>query len=199
MPGALRAASLLAAAALLSAAPPARAEPAAFVLDPEHTSITFFTHHLGFADIAGMFLESEGSFRYDEATQELADVRIAIKTGSVFTNHEKRDEHLRGPDFLNSGEFPEMTFVATQAEKLSDRTGRLTGEVTLLGVTRPMTLEVTLNKSGTYPFGDGHYAIGIDATSALKRSEFGMTYGVDGGWVGDEIRFVIGFEAIRQD
>lgn len=187
------------AAACLTLTQTAQAEPADFVLDPEHISITFFTHHLGYADVAGMFLESEGSFRFDEDTRELSDVRIVIKTASVFTNHERRDGHLRGPDFLNVDEFPEMLFEGQSAEPLTETTGRITGDLTLLGVTRPMTLDVRLNKTGNYPFGDEHYAIGIDATGTIRRSDFGMVYGVDGGWVGDDIRLVIGFEAIRQE
>ncbi len=175
-----------------------KAEPADFVFDPEHTYITFFVSHLGLADVAGMFLESSGSFRYDEENKQLASLQITIKTDSVFTNHQKRDEHLRSADFLNSSEFPEMTFVATKAEKLSDSTGKITGDLTLLGVTKPVTLDVTLNGSGNYPFGDGHYAIGVHATGSFKRSDFGMSYGVDGNLVGDEVKLVIGFEGIRQ-
>lgn len=176
----------------------AKAEPADFVLDPTHTYITFFVSHLGYSDMAGMFLESSGSFSYDEETQELKNATITVKTDSVFTNHDKRDEHLRNADFLNTSEFPEMTFVATKTEKLSDSEGKLTGDLTLLGVTKPITLDLKLNKAGNYPFGDGHYAIGIDATGSFKRSDFAMSYGVDGGIVGDEIKLVIGLEGIRQ-
>lgn len=175
-----------------------RAAPADFVFDPDHTYITFFVSHLGFADLAGMFLESSGSFRYDEETQELANVKVTVKTDSVFTNHDKRDEHLKSADFLNSSEFPEMTFVATKAEKVSATEGKLIGDLTLLGVTKPITLDLKMNKAGNYPFGDEHYAIGIDATGSFKRSDFGMSYGVDGNIVGDEIKLVLGFEGIRQ-
>lgn len=174
------------------------AEAAEFELDPTHTSITFFVSHIGFADTAGMFLESSGTFSYDEETQELKNAKITVNTDSVFTNHDKRDEHLKGADFLNTGEYPEMTFVATQAEKLSTTEGKVTGDLTLLGVTKPITLDVKLNNAGNYPFGDGHYAIGIDATGTFKRSDFGMSYGVDGNIVGDEIKLVLGFEGIRQ-
>lgn len=177
----------------------ARAEMADFTLDTEHISIAFFTHHLGFADVAGLFLEAEGSFRYDEATQQLADLRVAIQTDSVFTNHEDRDDHLRSEEFLNVEEFPEMIFEGRSAEPLTATTGRVSGDLTLLGVTRPVTLGVTLNKAGRYPILDEHYAIGVHATGALRRSDFGMTYGLADNWVGDEIRLVIGFEAIRRD
>lgn len=180
-------------------ATPAWAEPAEFALDPRHTSIAFFVHHLGYADLAGLFLQSEGTFRYDEESQELSDLRVVVKTASVFTNDDERDGHLQSADFLNADEFPEMIFEGTVAEPLGEDTGRITGQLTLLGVTLPMTLDATLNKAERYPFGDEHYAIGIDATGTIKRSDFGMSYGADNGWVGDEIRFVLGFEAIRQE
>lgn len=176
----------------------AHAEPAHFELDPEHTSITFFVKHVGFADTAGMFLESDGSFTYDEETQELSDLEVVIQTASVFTAHEARDEHLRGGDFLNVEQYPEMTFVGTSAEAKSDSSGTVTGDLTLLGVTRPVTLDVTLNKTGRYPFGDEHYALGIDATTTIRRSEFGMTYAIEPPLVGDEVEIRIGFEGIRQ-
>lgn len=175
------------------------AEPARFTLDPEHISITFFAHHLGYSDVAGMFREARGSFTFDEEARELSDLEVVVDTASVFTDHERRDEHLRGPDFLNVAEFPEMTFTMTGAEPQGADRGRIEGELTLLGTTRPMTLEATFNKGARYPFGDEHYAIGVDATGSIRRSEFGMTYGVENDWVGDEITFVIGFEAKREE
>jgi polyisoprenoid-binding protein YceI len=195
--GAPRRALLLALGWLLGTGAPAAAEPAEFVLDPEHTSITFFVSHLGYADVAGMFLEASGSFRYDEAARELSDLRIVVETASVFTNHARRDEHLRGPDFLNVAKFPQMVFTGTGAEPLDERSGRVSGDLTLLGTTLPVTLDVWLNKAGRYPFLDEHYAIGIDARGTISRSAFGMTYGEE--WVGDEIRLVIGLEAIRRE
>lgn len=176
------------------------AEPREFVLDPDHTSITFFIDHLGFAETAGMFLASEGSFVYDEATQELSELEVVVQTASVFTNHEERDEHLRNADFLNVAEFPEMTFVGTSAEPLSADHGTVTGDLTLLGVTRPVTFDVRLNRADRYPFGDEHYAIGVDATGTIRRSEFGMTYAIEPPVnVGDEIEIRLGIEAIRQE
>lgn len=174
------------------------AEPREFVLDKTHLYITFFVSHIGYSDLAGMFLEADGNFTYDEEVKELKAAEVTIKTDSVFTNHEARDNHLRGADFLNVKEFPEMTFVATKAERVSDTEGKVTGDLTLLGVTNPITLDVTFNKAGNYPFGDGHYAVGFDAIGSFKRSDFGMSYGVQGDIVGDEIKLVIGAEGIRQ-
>lgn len=114
------------------------------------SSITFFAQHLGFADIAGMFLESAGSFTFDEDARELSDLRVVIRTDSVFTGHERRDRHLRGGDFLNVEAFPEMIFEGRRAAPHTDTTGQIEGDLTLLGITQPTTLEVTFNKAGRY-------------------------------------------------
>jgi len=176
---------------------PASAGAERYELDPEHTSIGFMTMHIGYAKVIGMFLKSSGSFTFDEEALTLSDVEVSIDTDSVFTNHDKRDQHLRSPDFLNSAEFPEMTFVGTSSEKLTDNTGIVHGELTLLGQTHPLSLQVTFNKAGAYPFGD-NYSVGISARATVIRSQYGMTYAVDNGWVGDEIELLLEFEAIRQ-
>jgi polyisoprenoid-binding protein YceI len=191
----------LAAAALIAigvSASPAKAEPREFTLDPEHISIGFLVHHLGLADVLGMFREASGSFVYDEEANTVSDVEMTIQTASVFTNHERRDEHLRGPDFLNAKEYPTMTFTADEAVKTGENTAKLKGELTMLGVTKPLTLDVTYKGGTFYPFGDGHYAVGISARGTVKRTDYGMTYAAANGWVGDEIHLIIEFEAKRK-
>src|SRR5690606_28613069 len=118
-------------------------------------------------------------------------------TDSVDSHHEERDEHLRSGDFLAADDHPEIRFVMTGAEPTGERTGKVTGDLTVRGVTRPVTLDVTWNKTGPYPFGS-NYVTGISARTTLKRSEFGMTYGVENGLVGDEVEVIIELEAIRQ-
>ena len=186
-------------ALLLPASPsPSLAEPARFEIDPEHVAVAFLVRHIGYADTLGQFLEVEGSFRYDEATKDLSDLEVTIEAESVFSNHEKRDDHVRGGDFLDADDHPEIRFVGTSATPSSDTTGKVTGELTLLGVTRPVTLDVTLNKSGTYPFGHKRQVLGISARTTIKRSAFGMTYAVENGFVGDEVEVIIELEAIRE-
>ncbi len=174
------------------------ATPAEYRLDPEHLTISFLVEHIGYAKTLGRFLEGEGSFVFDEEALTLSDVRVVVQTDSVSTDHEKRDEHLRSDDFLDVDDYPEMTFVGRESRQTGERTGVLEGELTLLGQTRPLTLELTWNKSGPYPFGD-NYVTGVSARGTLKRSEYGMTYAVENGWVGDEVELIIEFEAIRQD
>ncbi len=174
-----------------------QAAPDEYELDETHTSIVFMADHIGYQNQMGMFLESEGSFTYDSEAGTVSDLRVVIQSDSIFSNHKKRDQHLKSPDFLNAREFPELVFEGTGAEKLTENTGRIMGNFTMLGQTRPMVLEVTKNKEGPYPWGD-NYVIGLSATGSVKRSEFGMTYGVEDALVGDEITFFLEFEAIRQ-
>ena len=192
--------SLLAA---LSVFGPARAEPAKYVIDPEHFSIAMSIRHIGYFDLVGLFTEGAGSFVFDEAKPAVTDIRITIKTASFFSGHKKRDDHVRSADFLDAKAFPEMIFVGKSSEKTGERTGRIHGELTLRGVTRPLTLDVTWVKSGEYPIGGGlfgskPYVTGIDARATLKRSDFGMTYALDNGLVGDDVTLMLGFEARRQ-
>ena len=175
----------------------AYAEPHEYEIDPDHAAIGFLVDHVGYAKVLGMFLESEGSFTFDADSLTLSDVKIVVETESVFTNHKKRDQHLRSPDFLNAREFPEMVFTMTKAEKITDTTGKVHGELELIGLKKPLVLDVTFNKAGEYPFND-NYAIGISARGSFKRSDYGMMYGVDNGWVGDEVELILEFEAVRQ-
>jgi polyisoprenoid-binding protein YceI len=197
------AAMVAAGAVTFDAAREAQAAPTEFVIDPAHFSVGFLVDHIGYAKVLGMFLQAGGSFTFDEEALELSDVRIVIQADSVFTNDEERDNHLRSPDFLNAAEFPEIVFVGREPERLTDTTGRLTGDLTLLGITRPVTVDLTFNKSGRYPFGGGlfsdpPYAVGISARTSFQRSDFGMTYAVENGWVGDAVELILEFEAVRQ-
>jgi polyisoprenoid-binding protein YceI len=176
----------------------ARATPARYILDPNHMSIGFLISHVGFERLLGIFREAEGSFVFDEQNPAVSDINVMIKAASVFTNHDARDEHLRKPDFLWVEKYPEITFRGTSAEQTGPRSGKVIGDLTLRGVTRPVTLDVVWNKSGQYPFGDMHYVAGISARAKIKRSDFGMTYAVESGLVGDEAEIILEFEAIRQ-
>ena len=192
----LSAVAILAGAALQTSA--ARAAPARYALDPDHMSIGFPISHVGFEKLLGTFREAHGTFVFDEQKPAVGDIDVTIKTASVFTNHDKRDEHLRKPDFLWAEKYPEITFRGTSAEQNGPRTGKVSGDLTLRGVTGPVVLDVVWNKSGQYPFGDMHYATGISARAKIKRSDFGMTYAVDSGLVGDEVEIILEFEAICQ-
>ena len=175
----------------------ASAEPARFEIDPQHLSIVFNVEHLGYGAVWGLFLKGSGGFTYDEEARELRDLKVEIDTASVFSNDEARDGHLRSGDFLDAEAHPVATFVMTEAEALSETTGTVTGDLTFRGDTHPVTLDVTLNKIGPYPWGE-NYVVGITATTTLKRSEWGSTYALEDNLVGDDVPLTIELEAIRQ-
>ena len=190
----------IALALALVGAAPARAADARYEIDPEHLTIGFLVRHLGYADTLGFFRKASGSYTFDEATRKLSDVQVVVETKSVFTGHDKRDGHLRGADFLDASRTPRMTFTANSATWTGDKTFRVDGELELLGKRRPLQLTGTINKSGVYPIGDDPkpYVMGLSLRGKVKRSDWGMTYGVANGWVGDEVELIIEFEARRK-
>lgn len=186
------------AAAMTLSSPAAIAEPQTYVIDDEHFSMAFEIMHIGYAPVMGMFRDVEGQFEYDEEEKQLTSGTLTFKSKSVFTNHDKRDDHLRNEDFLDSGKFPDITFEVTGFETTGDNTGVITGDLTLLGQTRPVDVDVTLNKSAEYPIGHKEYTLGLSAEATLNRSDWGMTYGIENDLVGDEVRLRFGLEAIRE-
>lgn len=174
------------------------AEPARYELDPEHLTIAFLVEHIGYARTLGQFLTASGSFTFDAASGELSAVRVVVETSSVDTHHEGRDRHLTSGDFLDSGAHPKMTFTAEGARRTGERTFVVDGALELLGATRPLTLEATVNKTAPYPIGARAEVMGVSLRGMLKRSEFGMTYGVADGLVGDEVEILVEIEARRR-
>lgn len=190
--------SLLATAALWVGL--AQAEPADWEIDPEHFSIAFAVEHIGYQQQLGMFLEASGSFRYDPETRELSSGRVEVQADSIFSNHEDRDDHLRGRDFLNVRRNPTIVFEATGFMPNGENpdTGILRGNLTLLGETHPVELDVTINKHAEYPFGHGRDTLGISASTTIQRSRWGMDYGVSNALVGDDVYLQFEFEGLRQ-
>lgn len=199
--GTLRRAAAGLLALLLLAGSPARAEPRRYDIDPEHFSVGFLVDHIGYDKVLGMFRAARGSYSFDEATATLTDVRIEVDTASVFTNHRKRDDHLKSPDFLNSAEFPTLVFTASGAKRTGERTFDVAGQLQVIGKSQPLTLQVTWNKSADSPLGPPGaqpYVMGVSARGSFKRSAYGMNYGVGNGWVGDNVELIVEFEAIRK-
>lgn len=186
-----------AALALVAGGQSALAEPRSYKIDEDHFALTFEVNHLGYASVIGMFLEAEGQFEYDAEARDVPSGKVVVQSESVFSNHEKRDEHLRKDDFLHSSEYPEITFEVTDFEATGENTGKLTGDLTMLGETHPVTLDVTLNKAAEYPIGHEEYTLGLSASTTIQRSNWGMTYALDPMLVGDDVHLRFEFEAIR--
>jgi polyisoprenoid-binding protein YceI len=189
--------ALLAAAFAL----PASASPENYTLDPYHTYPNFMVEHWGLSMMHGRFDKTTGKFSFDRAAKTGA-VEMTIETASVTTgDNDKgtrpraRDEHLRAADFFNVAEFPRMTFRSTKVAFQGDLPGSVEGNLTLLGVTKPVTLTFERFKCGQNPFNKKDRC-GGNAVGKLKRSDFGMKYGI--GPMGDEITLNISFEGDKE-
>lgn len=194
-------AALLCAVALGASAGAARAEPSRYVFDPEHLTVAFLVEHIGYAKTLGLFRKASGSFSFDDASGALTNLRVVVETASVETANEARDGHLRKADFLDVARYPTMTFTAQSARRRDERVYVIEGQLELLGQKRPLTLEATLNKLDRYPIGPPlmkPWVAGASARGRFRRSDFGMTYGVANGLVGDEVELIIELEARRQ-
>lgn len=167
-----------------------------YYYDPAHTQIMFSVSHLGFSFSHGRFVKFTGGFDFDPEAPEKSVVEIAINTNSIRMDDDAWEKHLKGPDFFNVEKFPEMTFKGTGIEKTGDKTGKLTGDLTILGVTKPVTLDVTFNGSGTHPY-TGKLVAGFSAETSIKRSDFGMGYGIPN--VGDDVKIEIQVEGLQKD
>jgi polyisoprenoid-binding protein YceI len=181
-----------AAAAALFTAAPARA--ADYKIDPTHTHVLFMVNHLGFANMVGLFTGISGTLSFDAASVPASKLNVVIKTDTLSTQFGPRDADLKGADWFNVAEFPEMTFTGTHYEKKDEHTGTIAGNLTLLGVTKPLTLNVTFNRAGVRP-SDKADAAGFSATAKLKRSDFGMKTYIP--YIGDEVSLIIETEATR--
>ncbi len=169
-----------------------------FKIDPAHTNIVFIVNHLGYSDMIGQFQEFEGEFTFDQNDHSKGMVSLNIKTASVDTDHQARDDHLRSPDFFNAAEFPEMTFKSTSVSSNGDKKLRVTGDLTMLGLTKPVTLDVDVNDVKPHPLPqyNGVLVAGFSARSTIKRSDFGMKFALGG--IGDEIRLLLEVEGHKK-
>ena len=187
------------------AAAPALAQSKTFVVDPTHTSLFFKVNHLGYSNTMGLFREFSGEFTFDPAKPAEAKVKLVVKTDSIDTNDQKRadgkrsrDEHLRNPDFFNTKEFPTMTFESTKVETADGKTGKLHGNLTLLGQTKPVTLDVTFNKIAEHPLPAYNkiLTVGFSLSGKIKRSDWGMKFAVPA--LGDEITLMLEVEGFEK-
>lgn len=162
--------------------------------DVVHSEVAFKVGHLGISKVSGQFKDYTGKVSFDPADASKSSVEITVKTTSVDTANAKRDEHLRGADFFNVEKFPTMSFKSTAVKKISDTTYAVTGDFTLLGVSKPVTIEFT-----DVAFGKGmkgEERAGGSTRFKIKRSDFGMNKMV--GPVGDEVSIELSFEAVKQ-
>ena len=171
----------------------AQAAPEKFAIEATHTQAVFIVNHLGFSMPMGIFRTTAGSFVFDAEKPENSSVEATISTASIDMGTEAWDTHMKSADFFNVEKFPSMTFKSTLVTPTGEKTGQITGDLTILGVTKPVTLDVTFVGSGIHPYSKKNTA-GFTATTHIKRSDFGMGYGLPA--VGDDVEIRLNVEGI---
>ncbi len=196
----LHRAPVVAVLAALTCLVPVMGRADTYDIDAAHSSVQFSIRHMMISNVRGEFTKLSGKAVGDVANPTAASVEATIEAASIDTRNEKRDEHLRSPDFLDAAKFPTLTFKSTKVEK--DGAGwKLTGDLTLHGVTKPVVLAVS---NVTPPAKDpwGNMRIGAQATTTINRQDFGIVFNktLDGGGVlvGDEIAITIDVEVMKK-
>lgn len=163
-----------------------------YAFDPTHTNIVWHTSHFGFSSPSGRFGVTEGTLTLDEAAPQNSAVAVTIDVAGLVTGIEKFDAHLKSADFLDTAKYPTATFKSSKVELTGKDTANVTGDLTLHGVTKPVTLKIKLNKIGESPITKKKTA-GFTGEIVLSRSEFGITQYVPG--VADDVHIRIEAEA----
>ena len=143
-------------------------------LEKTHVDLLFSIDHAGFTEKHGSFRELDATLNYDAQKPQNSQISVTVNTGSVDTGFPARDTDLKSEKFLDVVKFPEMRFVSTKVTVNADQTLRIDGQLTLHGVTKPLTLHAKLNKAAPNPF-DKRPTLGFSATGSLKRSDFGVS------------------------
>ncbi len=160
--------------------------------DRAHTQVLFTVSHLGYTELTGQFREVSGELMLDREDLSKSSVTARINTASIDMNFERLEAHLKNEDFFNAENHADMVFTSTRVEKVADDRLTVHGDLSLLGKSLPVSLDVRINKLGDHPMSGKPYG-GFTATTSIKRSDWGMTYGVPN--VGDEIGIRINLEA----
>lgn len=160
--------------------------------DPSHTYVLWHINHFGFSVQTGKFTMVDGTLTADEKKPEHSKVSVTIHTDKIATGVPKLDEHLQGSDFFNVAKFPTATFVSNKVEVTGKNAGKVYGILTILGVSKPVTLDVKMLKMGMNPM-KNLKSVGFEATTKIKRSDFGMDKYLPA--LGDEVQLDIGAEA----
>lgn len=183
----------LALGCVLANAPSARAADS-FTLDPVHSSVIFRIKHNNVAWFYGRFNDVSGTVVFDDADPTKNSVEITIKTDSVDTNNEKRDTHLKSPDFFDAAQFPTLTFKSTRVVAKGPNLFAVTGDLTVHGVKKEVTVDV--ERVGTGKDSWGNLRTGAETVFTVDRREFGISFMPDG--LGDQVKIFVSLEAIKK-
>ncbi len=170
-------AAIAAPIALHTAAPLAAAAPVAmttFVIDQAHTMVQFKVRHLGLSTVTGRFGKFEGTFQLDPASGQVGAASLSIDAASITTDNERRDGDLKSPNFFAVDSFPKVTFVSTSVQKLAGTKYKVMGNLTMRGITKPVTLDGDL--AGTRQRADKGYLAALSLTGTINRKDFGLAW-----------------------
>jgi polyisoprenoid-binding protein YceI len=172
------------------------AAPETYNIDPNHTYPNFTINHLGFSTMHGRFGKTAGQITIDQG-KKTGSVDVVIDAASVDTGFQKRDDHLRSPDFLNAVEYPDITYKSTKVTLHDGGGATVEGNLTMVGVSNPVTLKVMSINCGIHPMDPTKkkYVCGFDATATIKRSDFGVKFALPA--IGDEMEITLEVEAER--
>ncbi|HZF87972.1 YceI family protein [Streptomyces sp.] len=170
-----------------------------YTIDAAHTTIGFTARHAMVTNVKGKFLDFSGSLHLDGTDPSRSSATIDVKMDSIDTGNADRDGHLKSADFFRTDEFPAMTFRSTRAESLGGDDYRVTGDLSILGVTKPITIDLEFNGAAKDPFGNER--VGFEGKATILRSEWGLTWNAaleTGGFlVSDKIKLNFDISAIR--
>ncbi|MGA4839398.1 YceI family protein [Streptomyces sp. G45] len=170
-----------------------------YTIDPAHSSIGFVARHAMVTNVKGSFQDFTGSLHLDGSDPSASTATLDVRMDSIDTGNADRDGHLKSSDFFKTDEFPTMTFRSTKAEALGGDDYRLTGDLTILGTTRPITIDLEFNGSAKDPFGNER--VGFEGKAEILRSEWGLTWNAaletGGVLVSDKIKLRFDISAIK--
>ena len=184
------------AAALTLAGTSATAGAVKYDLDPSHSQIIFSYDHIGFSTTYGMFSGFSGEIMFDEADPAASSVSVSMPAQSMITGWEARLRHFMSSDFFDASSDEIVTFISTEIKVTGEDTAVIMGDLNLNGVTKPVTLDARLNKADKHPMSNKEW-LGFDATTKLKRSEYGL--GAFAPAISDEVNIKISLEAMISD
>lgn len=168
-----------------------------WTIDPSHSAVEFSVKHMMFATAKGRFSDVMGTITVDNEHGGNSSVEVEIAAASIDTHDAKRDEHLKAADFFDVETYPTITFKSTEVEPAGDSNLKVTGDLTIRGVTRPVVLDAEFNGQGTNPWGQG--VISYSAHTKINRKDFGLNWNAalesGGVLVGDEVKITIEIEA----
>ena len=168
-----------------------------YTIDPRHTQIIFGIRHMGLSTYYGRFAKESGTLTFDPTAPETSALNVQIDMSAIQTHVDELDKELSGSVF-HADKFPAASFQSTKIVKTGENTGTVTGNLTMAGVTRPVTLNVTFNGGRNSPMPFQPYRIGFDASGTIKRSDFGLTKMMWSSYVGDEVNLLIQCELERR-